>query len=345
MILRLAAHAMATRFEVVLAGAGTPERDLRAAGEAALHEIADCDRRLSRFRRDSLLAHIAAHAHERPIPLDADTFDLFRACLDAWRDTGGAFDITLGGRMEGLGFHRGVPASGPPVPDDPGSRMRAIELDPAARTIRLARPGVRLDLGAIAKGHALDLAERVLREAGVACALLHAGTSSVCAIGAPPGTRGWRVEIAPPLPHAPPVSPAPHAFFTPSANTDGVARGSAQRAVCVLRDRSLSVSAHHGRRVAGDRGDIGHVLDPRTGESAERPGAAQLAATVAESGRLAEAWSTALLVLGARPPAAPATLGFLLAWATDGGVRWQGVDPADEFELAPAGTPAGAEGA
>jgi thiamine biosynthesis lipoprotein len=55
---------------------------------------------------------------------------------------------------------------------------------------------VALDLGAVAKAEALDRAAEVLREHGVEAALLHGGTSSVLAIGAPPGERGWRVGIA-----------------------------------------------------------------------------------------------------------------------------------------------------
>lgn len=118
----------------------------------------------------------------------------------------------------------------------------------------------------------------MLRSSGVSSALLHGGTSTVVALGAPPGEPGWRVAVE----TAPGSGPAP---------------------VAVLRDAALSVSAPHGRTLADGSG---HVLDPRTGAPAEGPG---VAAVIASSARWADAWSTALLVLGALPPGAPLAQG------------------------------------
>ena len=73
-VLRLATHAMGTRFELVLAG--DDPVGLRAAGEEALREIDEADGRLSLFRRDSMLAHINRTAHLSAVRLDLDTFEL-----------------------------------------------------------------------------------------------------------------------------------------------------------------------------------------------------------------------------------------------------------------------------
>ncbi len=199
---------MGTRFELVLPTGD--EAATRAIGEAALGEIEECHRRLSRFDPSSLLSAIMRHAHERPMRLDRDTFDLFRDALDVWRDSSGGFDITV-----------------------PARAMGAIELDPGGLTIRLTRPDVPLDLGGIAKGHALDLAARVLRDHGVASAFLHGGTSSAVGIGAPPDADAWRVDLA--------------------------GGGSVE-----LRDRALSVSAVW-------EGNPHPTLDPRTGEPVPGP--------------------------------------------------------------------------
>ncbi|MDA1267108.1 MAG: hypothetical protein O2816_18670, partial [Planctomycetota bacterium] len=67
MVLRLATHAMGTRFELVLGGENSPQR--RAAGEQALFELEQIDRRLSLFRRDSLLAHVNRTAGAKPVVL------------------------------------------------------------------------------------------------------------------------------------------------------------------------------------------------------------------------------------------------------------------------------------
>lgn len=253
---RLALAAMGTRFELVLHGSD-PVR-LRAVGEAALDEIAGCHRRFTRFSADSLLSHIQREAAARPVPLDADTFALFADALDVHRLSDGAFDITVASLMDD---------GGAPLAGD-----RALTLDPEASTLRFAVPGIRLDLGAIAKGHALDLAARVLREHRtlVESALLHGGTSSVVALGSPPGSDAWPIAVAGPAGTVP-----------------------AGAAPVRLRDAALSVSATRG----GGRTQP-HVLDPRTGRAMA---VARAASVVGPSARLADAWATALVVLGRRP--------------------------------------------
>jgi thiamine biosynthesis lipoprotein len=229
---------MGTRFELVLPD-GEPAR---AVGEAALDEIEACHARLSRFDGASLLNHILQVGHERPVPLDADSYALFEAAVTVWRDSGGAFD--------------------PTVPD---RAMDAVILNEYTRHIRLTRPLSRLDLGAIAKGHALDLAARVLRDHGISSAFLHGGTSSAVGIGAPPGGPGWRVGLA----------------------------GGGE---VLLTNQAMSVSAVW-------EGNPHPTLDPRTGQPVPGP---RRAVVVGPGARLADAWSTALLVLGERSGMMPA---------------------------------------
>jgi len=198
---------MGTRFELVLPAGNLAT--MRAIGEAALAEIEDCHRRFSRFERSSLLSHIMRSAGRGPVSLDHDTYALFSDALSVHQLSDGAFDIT-------------VPSRG----------MDAIALDPAACTVRLTRD-VPLDLGGIAKGHALDLAAGVLRGHGVTSAFLHGGTSSALGIGAPPGAKAWQVELA-------------------------------GGGTVSLRDRALSVSAVW-------EGNPHPTLDPRTGEPVPGP--------------------------------------------------------------------------
>lgn len=227
---------MGTRFELVLPDDGSG--DGRAAGEAALAEIADCHRRLSRFESSSLVSHILRTATTHPVPLDRDTFQLFQDALTVWQASSGGFDLTLGERA-----------------------MDAVELDPVGCTIRLRRPVASLDLGGIAKGHALDLAARLLREHGVRNAFLHGGTSSAIGLGAPPGGGSWRVAL----------------------------QGGGEVA---LGDAALSVSAVW-------EGNPHPTVDPRSGQVLT--GNRRVAVT-GPSARLADAWSTAILVLGTLPP-------------------------------------------
>lgn len=280
-MIRLAAHAMGTRFELVLPGEhrGAAGTRLRAAGEEALAEVEEAERRLSLFRRDSLLAHLNRCAGTGPVRVDVDTFELLALCDNLVRASDGAFDPTVAPLMRAHGLH-GDGVQTPACDSLAGARARVgwdgVVLDRERRTVRFERPGVSLDLGGVGKGHGLDLAARALREAGVERALLHGGTSSVVAIGAPTcstdstgstGSPGWRVALGP-GPEAP---------------------------VAVLRDGALSVSAPEGRVAPGPHGLVTHVLDPRTGAPAAH---VAIAAAVADSAALADAWSTALLVAG-----------------------------------------------
>jgi thiamine biosynthesis lipoprotein len=276
MLERLATLAMGARFEVVLEA--RDRSHARAAGEAALEEIERCDARWSLFRSDSLVARVNREAGEREVLLDHETFELLAACAQLRERTLGAFDVALGVRMRELGFRGAAPSPGAA---NTGAASRAAAtpaaacddvpyvLSRATRSLRFTRSDVALDLGAIGKGEALDRAAQVLRECGIERALMHGGTSSVVALGAPPERAGWRVELE---------------GFEPTRTVE-------------LCERSLSVSAPHGRTTLREGRELGHVLDPQTGAALE-PGLR--VAALAASGREAEAWSTASVVLLAR---------------------------------------------
>lgn len=251
---RFATAAMGTRFELVLFSEEPAQH--RAAAEAAIEEIEAAHRRYTRFAPDSLVSHINRTAAHTPVRLDADTFAMLEDALRVEVESGGAFSITTT-----------TPSPSPTPSPRPG-----FALNPEDRSVTLLHDEAKIDLGAIAKGHALDLAAALLREHGVTCALLHGGTSSVVALGAPPGEDGWRIALGP-------ESGAP---------------------TITLRDAALGVSATTERP---------HIVDPRTGAPAPPN---RRAAVIGPSARLADAWATALVVLGERPRAlGPEWLAFI----------------------------------
>ena len=265
---------MGTRFELLLESADHEESELRAAAEEAFFEIREAEERLSLFRRGSHVARLNTLAHQRPIAVDQELFELLLRCQELWRATSGAFDISVGPLMEHYGFRGATPR-----PDREAARaatgLDGLELDASRGQVRFHRPGMQLDLGGVGKGFAMDLAFSVLQEAEIPNVFLHGGTSSVKAAGRAPGGGPWTVAV--PLP------------------------GSGAERRVTLCDRSLGVSAPHGRTILEGTQERTHVLDPRAGEPVQ---GALLAAAVAASALEADAWSTALLVLAAEDPSA-----------------------------------------
>lgn len=246
---------MGTRFEFVLVG--PEERLLRDAGEEAVWLVEDAHRRLSRFEPGGAVHEINRAAGVASVGVDDEVLDLLLRCEGYRTTSGGAFNIVrpIGGARPG-----------------PGHEPGHVLIDADSRMVCLPESGWQIDLGGVAKGFALDLAARALREAGVGVALLHGGSSTIVAIGSPPGSPGW--EIA--LPEI--------------------------QGVVSLRNRALSVSSQTGDRP-------GHVIDPGTGH---RAGGSVWAGCLGSSAEATDAWSTALVVLGERPGAMEADLTAVL---------------------------------
>jgi thiamine biosynthesis lipoprotein len=265
---------MATRFEVAMHGGNTAF--LRAAAEEALDEVDLWESLLSIYRPSSELARVNALAAHQCVRIDPRVFSFLQHARDLSVVTAGAFDITAAPLLQAWGFIGGSGAAPDPV------RLEAargcvgwhhVHLDTAQGSVRFDQPGVMLDPGAIGKGYALDRAVNLLRDAGIENALIHGGTSTVCAMGHPPDAEGWTIAL-------PPTSV--------DQERGGV------HTEC-LRDQSLSVSAAWGKSFIDNGLVRGHVLDPRTGQPVSH---ATMAMVVTPTATESDAFSTALLVLG-----------------------------------------------
>ena len=333
--LRLALSAMATRFEIVLHGdkpaslRAAAEEALeeieRLEAQLSLFrpssEIAHLNARAAKEPVRVSPALFALLQRARKLSEEAaGAFDITIAPL-----------VRCWGFRDGTG-HLPDPAALAAVRATVG--MSLVQLDPGNLTVRFLRAGVLLDLGAIGKGYAVERAAEILREAGVTSALIHGGTSTVEAIGHPPDAETWKIAVATPLgaPASPPAKSAlPVANFdavkNPSPESDvgrptilplpgGEGWGEGERAsnetaplrfpaphssrenllaTVELKDEAMSVSGIHGKFFQAEGRTFGHILDPRTGEPANR---AVLAVVVLPSATETDALSTALLTLG-----------------------------------------------
>lgn len=157
-------------------------------------------------------------------------------------------------------------------------------LDEPSCTLRFGRPGIAIDLGAMGKGHALDCAAALLRANGITSALLQGGTSSGLAMGGAPGAGAWRIGLTP--------------------ERGATAAGE----VLDLIDASFSMSDNASQPHAPDGR---HIEDARATGDRRRPLPARRVVVTGPSARLTDAWSTALVVLGAVPPAFPDGDGYV----------------------------------
>ena len=259
--LRYRHKAMATIFELMIAGEDEPFA-AGAANEAfALLDRLEQD--LSRFLPNSDISRINNLDAGGSVQVSADTFECLRLSARFHRETGGAFDMTLGS-LKDLWAAKSQASATQDVHTntDTGGRrgMNQIDLEEATMTVHVRGGSPQIDLGAIGKGYAVDCAAELLREWGVASALVHGGTSSVYGFGEYLHSPGWPVTLSHPS----------HGGLIEKA---------------VLNDRGLG-----GSGISKGR----HIIDPRTGIPAD----ARLAAWVfSESACRSDALSTACMVL------------------------------------------------
>ena len=286
----VARNAMATRFEVLLYGDNPVS--LRAAAEEVLDEIEQLDKQLNYYRYSSELAQINLRAFSYPVKTEPGLFRLLQHTKRLWKETQGVFDITIGSLMALWGLSKGaliqVPSEQEIQEIREKSGMDGVELDDENFTVRFRKPGIQLDLGAIGKGYAIDVAAEIFRDLGISNALIHGGTSTIYALGHPPEHDTWLVALAKPNIQV--------GTLSKGANTKLPPHDSKEIWLTIpLSNQSLSVSALNGKTVQTHEHTFGHILNPCTGYPVT---GTLMSALVLNSATESDALSTALLIVG-----------------------------------------------
>jgi FAD:protein FMN transferase len=239
---------------------------------AAFARIAALDSIMSDYQPRSELMRLCARSGGLGVGVSPDLFVVLKRAQEVSRRSGGAFDITAGPL---IALWRRARKSG--VLPKPAEIRRArklvgwqkLQLDARARTARLTLPGMKLDLGGIAKGYAVDEAQRVLNQHGITRALVEMGGDIVVS-GPPPDAEGWAIRV-------------------PNAGDD---RGPGDLR---FTGRAISTSGDTEQFavIAGRR--YSHVVDPRTGQALTN----RVQVTViASDGLTSDPLSTALTIVG-----------------------------------------------
>ena len=241
-----------------------------AAITAVMGEMHRIDHCMSPHRPDSELSRINRDAANSALPISAEMTRLLARANDFAQLSDGAFDITYAAVGQLYDYRQRVRPS-----DDALARARALVgwrhliLDANARTVRFALPGMRIDLGGFAKGHAVDRAALLLRQRGIAHAMVSAGGDSRV-IGDRRG-RPWTIGVRDPR------------------------RPGEMVAMLPLEDVSISTSGDYERYFDADGVRHHHLIDPATGRS---PSSVHSVTILAEDGLTTEALSKCVFVLG-----------------------------------------------
>ena len=168
-----------------------------SACAAAFERIAKLDSIMSDYQIHSELNRLCDKAGGEPLPVSPDLFKVLQESMRVSRLSNGLFDVTVGPlvRLWRKARKTGV------LPSPRAIRQaralvgwRRVTFDTASRSVRLAIPGMKLDLGAIGKGYADDEAQHVLKAHGITRALVDMGGDIVVS-DPPPGTNGWTFDV------------------------------------------------------------------------------------------------------------------------------------------------------
>ena len=238
----------------------------------AMDEFHRIDQLYSSYDPQSLLSSVNANAYPGPLKVPQEMMDLLRRSRALSELTAGAFDITF----NSVGYQYDFRANKRPNDTQLSDTLslidyRHIELDEANLTVRFTRKGVRIGLGGIAKGFAVERVAAIFRRAGVTAAQITAGGDTRF-IGDHDG-RPWTIGVQDPR------------------DLEALA------AIIPVVDEAVSTSGDYARYFIEEGVRYHHIIDPGTGKSSSK---VRSATVIGPDGVVTDALSTGIFVLGIR---------------------------------------------
>jgi len=263
---------MGTNLELTFAGVS--EKKAKKAFEAVVREFGRIENELSEWRGDTYVRKINRNAGKSPVKVPRELFMIISGAETVSRLTGGAFDITWAAMWGLWDFTPGKPHT-VPDPVDVRERLRnvnyrAVVLDRKKGTVFLARPGMVMGLGGIAKGYAVDSASRILDSLGIKDFIIKAG-GDMRVQGEAARNTPWVVGIRHPRKKDAIIASLP------------------------LKDISISTSGDYEHFFRKDGVLYHHIIDPRTGFPAR---GCQSVTILGPDTMTTDALSTAVFVMG-----------------------------------------------
>ena len=241
----------------------------KRAGGIAFEEIKRIENLLSKYNPQSEVSQLNKLGKLKVSP---ETFYIIKKAIEFWRLSDGTFDITVAPLVDLWGF-TGKKYN---LPKDEEIKntlklvgSEKIILHDSNNVVEFKTPGTKIDLGAIAKGYAVDCAVEKLKEAGIRSCLINAGGQIYC-LGDNFGTP-WKVAIKNP-------------------------RGKTVIGYLNLKDKAVATSGDYEQYFFKNNKRYSHILNPKTGYPADS-GIVSVT-VVAQDGLTSDALATAIFVLG-----------------------------------------------
>lgn len=239
--------------------------------DSVIEEMRRIDRLMSPYKPNSELARINSQASLKPVSISPELFTLIQMSIGHGYRSQGQFDITYASIGYQYDYRRSI------KPDDsviqsalPAINFRTVKLDSANQTVSFEHSNTRIDLGGIAKGHAVDKAIDYLIEQGVKHGIVTAGGDSRI-IGDHRG-RPWMLGVKSP-------------------------RGEGQAVVLPVESLALSTSGDYERYFEADGKRYHHIIDPSNGKSAN---SVQSVTIMGPTATQTDALSTTVFVMGVK---------------------------------------------
>jgi len=246
---------------------GSSEASIDHAMNLAFEEVDRIEQHLSTYKANSQISQLNQHGADAPVALSHEVFELLKRSKEITHQTNGAFDITVGPIVQ-LWRHanNSVPDARAIEQSTKSVGMHHIHLDEKNLTAWFDTKGVRVDLGGIGKGYAMDRAAEMLKQQGIQRAMLSFG-GHILALDPPPGKSGWNILIRDP--------DQEDAFIHDME----------------IQNASVATTANdqRGYRINGKR--YSHIIHPATGLPVEGKASVTVITKIAEEG---DALSTAL---------------------------------------------------
>lgn len=266
-------RAMGTSVQITIWSAD--EATAAEAAQAVFAEMRRLDAMMTTWTPDSEVSRINAGAGKTAVAVSEETFACVAKAVEISKLSKGLFDVTVGVYAGLWRFDEDMDGT-LPDPAEVASRRKLVAwkdlvLDKKKRTVKLRRKGMKITLGGIAKGYAVDRAAKILIDAGLEDFILQAGGDMY--VSGTKGNQAWVVGIR-----------------DPRGTRD------ASFAVAPVEDHAFSTSGDYERGFVKDGVRYHHILDPRTAQPAR---ATRSVTVLAKDAFTADAWSKVLFIMGA----------------------------------------------